>query len=273
MKKSKTGGALSLTRFRSVHRVGMLPETQDMKANNKSLENQKPLNRESCRGFLFILPCHSVYSVDNLRALLLFFAILLASAFSAPALDSSELSFTWNEANAIMAAAKAPEDFLDAARVYQKLVDAGVRNGPLFYNLGTALLQAGRYDNALDALARAERYLGAQPDIRRNMGIALARKQKTPAAAWPWYRILLFWHFMLAGATRAMITVLAFTLFWLSLTLLRLGPRRGMNTLAILSILACIAFGSSVVTTVYQELTARRYTLDIPFTPSSTTRP
>jgi len=236
--------------------------------------NNKPLNREPCRGFLFILPCLSVCSAGNLRHLVCIFALLLASASSAPALDSSERAFTWNEANSIMAAAKVPDDFRHAAQVYQKLVDAGVRNGPLFFNLGTALLQAGQYDNALDALARAERYLGAQPDIRRNMGIALARKQKTPAAAWPWYRILLFWHFTIAGPTRAAVAVLAFTLFWLSLSLTRLGLRRGMNALAVLALLACIAFGSSVATTAHQELTAKRYALDIPATPGdSATQP
>jgi len=222
-------------------------------------------------GFLFKIPCCSVCSVGNLQNLVLFLILLLASASAALALDSSERIFTWNEANAIMAAAKVPGDFRNAARVYQKLVDSGVRNGPLFFNLGTALLQAGQYDNALDALARAERYLGAQPDIRRNMGIALARKQKTPAAAWPWYRILLFWHFSLAGPTRAAVAILAFTLFWLSLILTRLGLRHGMNALAVVSLLACIAFGSSVATTVHQELTARRYVLDIPSAAGSET--
>ena len=49
----------------------------------------------------------------------------------------------WNEANAALANAVKPADYLRAARSYQALVDSGVRNGPLFYNLGTALLKAG----------------------------------------------------------------------------------------------------------------------------------
>jgi hypothetical protein len=163
-----------------------------------------------------------------------------------------------------MATAAVPDDFRRAAQTYQKLVDAGVRNGPLFFNMGTALLQAGQYDNALDALSRAEMHLGNQPDIRRNMRIAMVRKQKTPGAEWPWYRILLFWHFNLTSSTRTAIAVSAFSLFWLALILRRLGVQRGMRTLTILALLVFVAFGSSVATSAHQELAASRYILDLP---------
>ncbi|MBU4201341.1 MAG: hypothetical protein KKG09_07350 [Verrucomicrobia bacterium] len=202
-----------------------------------------------------------------LRDAIWIFFLLIAPGTTCLALDISERTFIWNEANAIMESASIPDDFRRAAQTYQKLVDAGVRNGPLFYNLGTALLQAGRYDNALDALARAERYLGRQPDILQNMSIAMARKQKTPNVEWPWYRILLFWHFNLSGSTRTVIAVSAFTLFWLALTLSRLGLRRGMNVVVILSLLTIVAFGSSMATTWHQEKTARRYILDLPSAP------
>ncbi len=180
-----------------------------------------------------------------------------ATASSGAALDAAERAFTWNEGQALMAAAAGSNDYRRAAQTYQKLVDAGVRNGPLFYNLGTARLQAGQDDRALEALARAELYLGRQPDIRRNMRIAMARKQKTPGVAWPWQRSLLFWHFNLASATRCAIAVAAWNLFWLVLTLRRLGWRRGTGALAILAFLAFVAFGSSAATSAHQELTAR----------------
>jgi len=217
--------------------------------------------------FLLILPCFSVCSVGNRQSLCCILVILLASISSTWALDISERTFIWNEANAIMSSAAMPDDYLRAAQAYQKLTDAGVRNGPLFYNLGTALLEAGRYDDALDALARAERYLGHQPDILRNMKIAMARKQKANSVEWPWYRILLFWHFALSGAVRMVIAISAFTLFWLALTLRRVGLHRGMNTVVIIALLVFVVFGSSAITTWHQELTAKRYVLDVPAVP------
>ena len=201
-----------------------------------------------------MLASFSVCSVGNMQRLCRICALLLVCGSSAWALDAAERSFIWNEGQALMTTASKPDDYRRAAQAYKQLIDAGVRNGPLFYNLGTALLQAGQYERSLDALTRAERYLGHQPDIRRNMSIALARKQKTPGVEWPWYRILLFWHFNLSSATRIIIAVSAFTLFWLALTLRRLGFQRGTNALAVLAFLTFIAFGSSAATSAHQEL-------------------
>jgi len=176
------------------------------------------------------------------------------------ALDKSERTFIWNEAQAGMAAARTPDAYLRAAQTYQKLVDDGVRNGPLFYNLGTALLQAGQIDPAIDALQRAERFLGTQGDIRQNLKIAMARKANNETAEWPWYRLVLFWHFYLPAATRMMVAAIAFFIFWAALTLRLAGIQRsGVNALLILAAITMILFGSSVAISWHQEATASGY--------------
>ena len=190
--------------------------------------------------------------------------LLLASEIPCFAIEASESQFLWNEANSIMASARTPEDYLIAAQAYQNLMDRGIRNGPLCYNLGTALLNAGRYDSAIDAFSRAERYLGSYPDIRRNMKIALARKAKLQGKeiALPWYRFLLFWHFRLSGPTRMAIAVAAFSAFWLALTLKLLGLRKWIKALLILSFLIFVVFGSSVATSWQQETNAKRFSYE-----------
>ena len=192
--------------------------------------------------------------------------VFLASRFTCFALDVSEQKFLWNEANSIMASANTPEDYLVAAHAYQNLIDSGIRNGPLLYNMGTALLNAGIYESAIDALSRAEQYIGSCPDIRRNMKIAMARKAKAKKKGieLPWYRILLFWHFRLSGSIRAAIAVTAFSVFWLGLTLRLLGLHKGIKALLISSFLIFIIFGSSVATSWHQEANARRTSMAIP---------
>jgi len=200
-------------------------------------------------------------------ARLLFKLLLMAliscySGAPASALDASERAFIWNEAHARMASARTPAAYLRAAQTYQKLVDDGVRNGPLFYNLGTALLQAGQINPAIDAFQRAERFLGAQRDIRQNLKIAMARKANNETAEWPWYRLVLFWHFYLPAATRMMVAAIAFFIFWAALTLRLAGVQRsGVNTVLILAAITMILFGSSVATSWHQEATAPAYLL------------
>ena len=192
--------------------------------------------------------------------------VFLISRFTCFAVDVSEQQFLWNEANSIMASASTSEDYLVAAHAYQNLLDSGVRNGPLLYNIGTAFLKACMYDSAIDALSRAERYLGSCPDIRRNMKIAMARKAKAKKEAFesPWYRILLFWHFRFSGPIRAVIAVTAFSVFWLGLTLRLLGMQKWVKALLISSFLIFIIFGSSVATSWHQEANARQISMAAP---------
>jgi tetratricopeptide (TPR) repeat protein len=200
-------------------------------------------------------------------ARLLFKLLLLAgiscySGVPASALDASERAFIWNEGHARMAAARTPDAYLRAAQTYQKLVDDGVRNGPLFYNLGTALLLTGQIDPAIDAFQHAEQFLGAQSDIRQNLKIAMARKANNETAEWPWYRLVLFWHFYWPAATRMMAAAIAFFIFWLALALRLTGIQRsGVNGALILAAIIMILFGSSVAISWHQESTARAYPL------------
>ncbi len=191
------------------------------------------------------------------RAIILVGLALAAAAAPAAALEPSGQAFIWNEANALLAAARTPEDALRAAQGYAQLVNDGVHNGPLFFNLGTALLQAGRPAAAAAALLRAERYLGRAPDLRRNLQIALARRDNRSAVDLPWYRIVLFWHYDWPAARRAAAAAVAFAAFWLACTLRVLGRRHALLApLLALAVLGVALFGSSTAATWHGEATA-----------------
>lgn len=187
------------------------------------------------------------------------FMLVVTNSF---ALDALERVFVWNEANAIMQNAKTPVDYLQAARIYQRLVDDGVRNGPLFYNMGMALLAADRYEQALNAFERAECYLGWQPDIERNMKIAAAKKSKSRTVDLPWYRLAAFWHYYLSCPQRTYIASFAFLAFWLAIILQRIGLKKATNALAGISLVVFIVFATSVAASWQMENSAARYNLD-----------
>jgi hypothetical protein len=165
--------------------------------------------------------------------------------------------FIWDEANSRTGAARTPADFLAAARAYEGLVAAGVRSGPLFYNLGIALLKAGEYDAALAALLRAERYEGTNPDIERNLRLAFARGQTDRSVSLPWYRVPLFWHYGLAAPVRLTVAAVAFSLCWLALLLRFARWARGFaRPLLTFAAMALILFGSSAATSLREEALA-----------------
>ncbi|MDI6775175.1 MAG: hypothetical protein QME60_07260 [Verrucomicrobiota bacterium] len=204
---------------------------------------------------------------------------LLAGVPRGFAATTAEQRFAWDEANARMSTARTERDFLLAARGYAKLVNAGVRNGPLFYNLGTALLKGRQHDQALAALLRAERFMGSNPETRRNIALALARDDKNAEVSLPWRRFFLFWHYGLGLRTRIAVAVTAFAVFWLALTIRLLGARRLAQPPLVLALLAVVLFGSSVATSLNQEVNALPVTVNpdaaslLPAKPGKTAAP
>lgn len=182
----------------------------------------------------------------NVGCSFLILALLVLFPASLRADDSSAL-FRWEQANARMAAASTPEDFLAAANTYNKLATEGVRSGPLFYNLGTALLLAGDSENAVAALRRAERYLGSTPEIRVNLRQALALQAGQPDADLPWDHMVFFWHYDEPLRVRALVAGCGWSLLWLAL-LLRLLARPAGTATGVTSYLksfanSCLLFG------------------------------
>jgi hypothetical protein len=195
--------------------------------------------------------------------LLLAFAMLhlLASPLRA---DEASSSFLWEQANARMATARTAGEFLEAARTYNQLVSEGVRNGPLFFNLGTALLLTGDGENAVGALRRAERHLGSTPEIRVNLRQALALQSDQPDADLPWDHVVFFWHYDEPVRVRALIALCGWMLLWLSLLLRVLarpagpaGPARRVLSFAtpgiFFGLLLLIVFSSSAALSLLQE--------------------
>jgi hypothetical protein len=182
--------------------------------------------------------------------------VLLTAVSAAPAADSRH-SFLWDQANVHMAGARTPADFLAAARGYNRLVNESVASGPVFFNLGTALLLAGDSRNAAAAFVRAERRLGLTPAIRANLRQALALQNGQPDADLPWTRTAFFWHFDLPCRTRAHLATAGWLLFWLAV-LARLLTRRASDdawralagACRVAGVALLVVFGTSTAITV-----------------------
>lgn len=176
--------------------------------------------------------------------------------------DEVSRQFLWEQANTAMGAAARPEEFLDAARTYDRLVREGVRNGAIFFNLGTALLLAGEGAQAEVALLRAERYSGTTPDLLTNLRQARAIRRGQREAPLSWTRMVFFWHYGLAGRTRLYLAAAAWWLLWLGLLLKWPRAVSGARSrpvhpvaasMVLLGVFFTLVFGVSVAVTCLHE--------------------
>jgi hypothetical protein len=140
--------------------------------------------------------------------------------------DDTSRAFLWEQANAQTASAAKPEAYLKAANTYNRLVADGVRNGPLFLNLGSTLTLAGDGANAAAAFARAERHLGATPETRQGLAAARALQTGSARVDLPWSRTAFFWHYAFPCPIRALAALGGWNLFWIGVLCRILLKRR-----------------------------------------------
>ena len=71
----------------------------------------------------------------------------------------------------------------DAVQIYEQLVDSGVRNADVYYNLGNAYFKNGELGQAIANYRRAEMLTPRDPLVRANLEFVLARREDKPMQA------------------------------------------------------------------------------------------
>lgn len=138
--------------------------------------------------------------------------------------------------------------FNEAAAGFAALVDAGVRNGKLCYNLANAYLQSGDVGRAILNYRRAERLLPRDPRIDANLRAArsLRRNDIPPSAERAFLQTFFFWHYKTSLRARYFAAIAFYVLFWLVLTLRIATRRRSLIYAVVPCLLIWVALASSV---------------------------
>ncbi len=149
---------------------------------------------------------------------------------------------------------EAREFFAQAAARFQLLVDAGVHNGRLYYNLGNACLQAGRLGEAIFNYRRAERLIPNDPRLAENLRYArsLCRSQIPVSGERAFWHTLFFWHHDTPLPWRVAAALLAYVIFWTGLIGWIGWRRRGWWYLLIPSLILCLTAGASACLDLYR---------------------
>lgn len=130
--------------------------------------------------------------------------------------------------------ASAVESFRSSAERFQLLVDDGIENGELYYDLGNAWYQAGDLGRAIANYLRADRLMPDDPRLEANLAWArsLVRPQITTEDKEALVRRLAFWHDGWSLQTRITVFAVAWILVWAAMLLRTIRRYQGWNYLA-----------------------------------------
>ena len=96
------------------------------------------------------------------------------------------------------------------------VLEGGVRNGMLFYNIGNAYFRMNDIGRAILNYRRAEQYIPGDRNLARNLRTAREARQDTfeEGQSAKVMRTLLFWHYDIQPGTRSMLFGGLSLLFW-----------------------------------------------------------
>jgi hypothetical protein len=145
--------------------------------------------------------------------------------------------------------AGASEAFAEAVTKYEVLVESGVRNGRLLYNLGNAELERGRLGAAILNYRRAQELIPGDRRLQENLRVAreLCRTQIPPRGSSEFVRTLFFLHYRTSLRTRFLAGLACYALFWLALILRLFAPRLPLRAAAGVLAAAWVSLGVSVL--------------------------
>jgi hypothetical protein len=115
---------------------------------------------------------------------------------------------------------QAPQDsreaFGEAADKFQQIVDSGVRNGRLYYNLGNARLKCGQTGLAIANYLRARKLIPGDARLEENLTYArsLCRYSIPESGQRAATRTVFFWHYGTPLRLRLWVGLAAYVLFW-----------------------------------------------------------
>ncbi|UCE61742.1 MAG: tetratricopeptide repeat protein [Phycisphaerales bacterium] len=138
--------------------------------------------------------------------------------------------------------------FRQAHDMFQAVVDAGIDNEQLYYNLGNTHLRLGEIGEAIADYRRAER-LGPN-DQRLISNLRFARSLRSdhiePTGKRTFLRTVFFWHYSWPPQTRKTAAMIGYALFWLLLAVRALLPRVRIGYPALVCLLLWVPLGLSV---------------------------
>jgi tetratricopeptide (TPR) repeat protein len=143
----------------------------------------------------------------------------------------------------------------DAANGYQALVDDGVVNGRLYYNLGNTCLRLNEIGKAILYYRKAQRYLAEDDRLSEGLRVARSvRRNDIPVAGrTALIHALLFWHYSSTLRARATVGIAAYVAFWLIAIAATFVPRAGWRYPLIVLAVVWVSLGVSVAVSAYGE--------------------
>ena len=144
-------------------------------------------------------------------------------------------------------------DFASAVRLYEAIVDAGISNGELYYNLGNSFLKNSQVGKAIASYRRAELYMPRDEDLQTNLAYALelTRDRVECRELLPFFKDFCFWYSGLNMNELLAAFLIANAVFWLVVSLRLFAKKEFLTIVFYICLFVTAVLGASAAVKIY----------------------
>ncbi|MCK5172324.1 MAG: hypothetical protein KAR47_02975 [Planctomycetes bacterium] len=179
-------------------------------------------------------------------------------------IDTAQLQKIFTEANELFRRANELAEtkpvtstglYKAAADRFEQLARRGmIKDGRLFYNIANSHFLAGDLGRAILNYRRADRYISADRNLNHNLSYARRKciDKIEPGEQSEFFKTVLFWHYDLPIATRAILFAIAYILLWTLAAWNIFSRRSALRPAVIVCLLLTAALAGSLTANVLQ---------------------
>jgi tetratricopeptide (TPR) repeat protein len=182
----------------------------------------------------------TIFSIATVIMLLTLYASTIRVAAATEAAASKDASVMERFTQGVTAYSDG--DYTTAQNAFLELIESGIVNGDLFYNLGNAYLKGGDIGRGILWYERAKRLAPGSPDLAFNLAYAKSltvdrQEEKTP----PLTGVIFFWRNHVSSSTVQWSALVINALLWGVLTVAAWRPSKPRNTLRAVTVTIIVA--------------------------------
>jgi len=138
-------------------------------------------------------------------------------------------------------------EYTVASASLEQLVDQGVVDASVFFNLGNVYYRQGLLASAIASYERALQVEPGMPEAIENLNASIRQTQRSLSKPHPpdWEQSLLFWHYNLRRETSLWVGVVFWFALWGILALRQFRPYPFTRRAAIVAAVGALLFGAS----------------------------
>ena len=148
------------------------------------------------------------------------------------------------------------ENYDHAASLYEELIQSGIRNGDIYYNLGNSYFKMGMLGKAILSYRMAELYNPRDEDLQANLRYArqLTKDRIEEKQFLPFIKEFCFWYSKLNLKELMIVFLIAHGLFWIVAIIRTFWKKEHQNLILLINLVLVVIIGCSLTLKTYNHI-------------------